>query len=347
MTEKYIPKDDIPNLYGLLGLTEDVCKDENCDSIVHKAYINKAKHCHPDKNPDRPEAAELFELLTMAYDILKDNINRSEYNNHLSLNKQSLNDFNKLKKNATEHMLAAGQYVEPNDDHKMSFSEKMRMLDIKHGYDKSVDSAMDANLAKRKLNDLSQQRTTQEKELAHERLFEGETFNNKKFQAVFDKVHNRDDDSSVALYNGVPSAWNAPGTVANYGAFDNLDSVYVDDSNRVDTDRQVYGSIKYTGPTKKLTREEIENIAEAEYVDNHNHLDEKYCADIKSKLRQRSSENNTFDKRSLSDYKKDDMSAYGIFDKIGIKCLDKLGFNDNDDISKKYDKLMAERASLS
>ena len=48
MSVEHKPKNDLPDLYNILGLTSDVCKESNCNEIIQKAYIKKAKVCHPD-----------------------------------------------------------------------------------------------------------------------------------------------------------------------------------------------------------------------------------------------------------------------------------------------------------
>lgn len=46
---------------------------------IRKAYRRKALTCHPDKNPDNPKAAELFQTLSKTLEILLDSAARSAY----------------------------------------------------------------------------------------------------------------------------------------------------------------------------------------------------------------------------------------------------------------------------
>ncbi|ELK24051.1 DnaJ like protein subfamily C member 17 [Myotis davidii] len=62
------------DLYALLGIEEKVVVKE-----VKKAYRQKARSCHPDKNPDNPKAAELFHQLSQALEVLTDAAARAEY----------------------------------------------------------------------------------------------------------------------------------------------------------------------------------------------------------------------------------------------------------------------------
>jgi hypothetical protein len=69
------------NYYQILGISPDAG-----DEDVKQAYREKAKHSHPDRNPDNPEAELRFKLLNTAYDALKDPARRESYNQYLAFN---------------------------------------------------------------------------------------------------------------------------------------------------------------------------------------------------------------------------------------------------------------------
>ena len=60
--------------YEILGVGRDADNGE-----IKKAYRDKAIKFHPDKNPDDETAAEKFREATEAYEVLKDNQKRSQY----------------------------------------------------------------------------------------------------------------------------------------------------------------------------------------------------------------------------------------------------------------------------
>lgn len=60
--------------YALLGVARTATADE-----IKKAYRQKARELHPDANPDDPEAAEQFKLVSTAYAVLSDPDQRSRY----------------------------------------------------------------------------------------------------------------------------------------------------------------------------------------------------------------------------------------------------------------------------
>lgn len=343
MSEEYKQRDGLPDLYKILGLTSEVCKESDCNEIIKKAYIKKAKICHPDKHPGRKDVAEIFELLTMAYDILKDSEERNKYNHKLSLHKQSSSDFPKLKKNTNNYMQSIGEYVPPSDQQKLSFKEQMNKLNLKHGFDPCQMDAIDANDFKKKVNGLTKERTQQDVEFKPDRLFDEGRFDLRKFNAAFDVAHERKEDS-IVQHNGIPSAWNGLGDRVNFSSFDNLDNIYVEDNNRLDTSKQIYSAADFAISTKKLTKDDVAIMDGADYVDKHNVLDDDYYKNMKSELSSRKNQTSDFGKMAYGDYQRDNTAGYGIFDQLGFNFNDRLTLDNIDDnISERYEKLLSER----
>ncbi|AEX61578.1 putative J domain-containing protein [Megavirus vitis] len=343
MSTQYKQKNDIPDLYNILGLTIDVCKNSKCDDIIRKAHKERVMKWHPDKNTDKKNAEEIFQLLNMAYDILKDEKQRNEYNNRLAINKQSSSDFFKLKKTTNDYMESLGEYKDPTDQQKLSFKEQMKALNQKHGFDELQTTIIPPEEAKKKLVNLSKIRAEQDHTYKPEKLFDDDKFDLRKFNAAFDKIHQKD-SGAIMPHNGVPSAWNDLGNTTSFSNFDNLDNIYVDDGNRFDISHQNYGGIDFGKPSGKMTRQDLDDLNDADYVDKHDVLGEDYYQDLKKKLIERKSEADNFDKMKYNDYKRNDTAGYGIFDQLGFDFSDKLSLDvDEDSISSKFEKLMAER----
>ena len=349
MDTEYKQKDDLPDLYSILGLTADVCKEPNCDEIIHKAFVKKARACHPDKHPDRKDVAEVFELINSVYDILKDETTRNNYNHKLTLTKQSSSDFLKLKKGTTAYNESIGQYTPPTDQQKLSFGEKMKALDAKHGYDSSIEQApITKQDAKKKMVELRKNRDVQDHNFKPEKLFgERELFDNRRFNEAFDRIHKKENETTITQHGGVPSAWNDMGAVTHFSSFDNLDNLYVEDNNRLDTSRQNYASINSIQPARKITKKEMTEITGtgATYFDSHDVLGEEYYKDLKQRLRDRESDETNFQNMKIGDYKRGDTAGYGIFDQLGFSYENTLSLDsvDEENITKKLERLMAQR----
>jgi len=75
---------------AVIGLDEKKVKDREfydllsvstnaTPGVIKKAYYKEARKCHPDKNPDDPEAAVKFQTLGQAYQILSNADSRANY----------------------------------------------------------------------------------------------------------------------------------------------------------------------------------------------------------------------------------------------------------------------------
>lgn len=63
--------------YETLGIVKGASPEE-----IKKAYRKKALECHPDRNPDNPQAAETFKRVSEAYEVLSDENRKRIYDQY-------------------------------------------------------------------------------------------------------------------------------------------------------------------------------------------------------------------------------------------------------------------------
>lgn len=103
--------------YEILGVTR-----ESSEKEITKAYRKKALKCHPDKNPDNKEAAELFHELSKALEVLTDAKARAAYDALLKakekarLRTQALDSKRKKFKQDLEEQEDAAKINKENDE---------------------------------------------------------------------------------------------------------------------------------------------------------------------------------------------------------------------------------------
>ncbi|RWR90213.1 chaperone protein dnaJ 10 [Cinnamomum micranthum f. kanehirae] len=75
--------------YDILGVSPSATEEQ-----IRKAYYLKARQVHPDKNPSDPQAAERFQVLGEAYQVLSDPVQRAAYdgNGKYSISREAMLD---------------------------------------------------------------------------------------------------------------------------------------------------------------------------------------------------------------------------------------------------------------
>ena len=330
------------NLYDVLDVSNDATPSE-----LKKAYRILVKQYHPDKATGD---AEMFELITHAFNILSDEESRKEYDNLYKLSEQSKRDHFSLKSQVENFYKAQETDIAKKSDAELEvdFKKVMSDFDRKHNYkrDKDVDK-IDPEDVERRLTDLALAREQDDIELTHDELFEDGKFDINKFNAAWDTMHNGPDE--LIPHTGNPNAWMGFETsdTTGYSSIDNYDNLYVDDNEHVGVDGQNFSSVNFDdGKNKKLTKKDMVKLKGADYTSGHNKVkgDEKYAKSLDEKLRERQMEDLKYEKRELQDVDADpNCGGYGIFKDLGITAGSLEWDNNEDDIQKKYNKLLELR----
>uniref|UniRef100_A0A336MZA4 CSON008137 protein n=1 Tax=Culicoides sonorensis TaxID=179676 RepID=A0A336MZA4_CULSO len=125
------------DIYGLFEVDISATEQD-----IRKAYRKKALSCHPDKNPDNPRAAQLFQELSKALEILLDTTARSAYdrmlnakkaaelrNKQLDTKRQKLkSDLEERERQAQVNVLKKGTYHTQNKTPEEIFKEEFDRL---------------------------------------------------------------------------------------------------------------------------------------------------------------------------------------------------------------------------
>lgn len=330
------------DLYDILNL------DHDCDNKdIKPAYRSLVKKFHPDHGGD----AELFALITHAFNILKDPKSRKEYDDIHELSKQSVHSHVSLKDNYSQYREAENtSYVEKTKEEKDAELSKITTeFDLKHKYDRSTSGggALSKQETAHRLEDLSLVREQDEIEYTPDELFQKGRFNQSTFNAMFDKLKEKGQvglGSTLIKHDGDPNAW-VPDS--NYSSFDNAyDNVYVEQSNdEFGTDvTDLYGSFKPKDSYDNLTKDDVVDVGPAEYTESHNKIDDTYNKSLEDLMRERN--NQTTDLHELDHGKyREDTGTYGIFDKIGIDPKTAIDWENDESMKSRYERLIKDRKS--
>lgn len=320
MTE-YVEQTKMPSLYTILGLSQSVCDEPNCEELIHKAYVSKAKKYHPDKCDTDANMKQVFELITHAYNILRDSTKRSEYNDKLKIQNQCTNDFDSLRAGYEKYI----KTVEPvtsvtESDVLGQFEYQSSKLNKRHQFNPNdINLPVSEDESRKKLQELIDARNKDAELFTPGKISfnESDEMDLNRFNAMFDKINNKNVPNSgdITSYNR-PDPWIGSNKNFNFSDFDMLDNIYSNVNDRYDSVTASFASVDDCDLPKydyqSLANEDIN----ASYVNNHNELEDNYYEIMKSKILERTQQTKDIGSMKYSDYKLNDTAGYGIYDEL-------------------------------
>lgn len=338
------------NLYDVLQIKQEATRKE-----VKNAYRTLVKEFHPDKQTGD---AEMFELITHAYNVLYNESTRKEYDQVYALSQQSGMSHNTLKSQATNYYEAQKNDITKKGDtqRKKDFKDAFSEMDQKHKYKRGDnDDKINKKDAIRRVRDLETVREQENIELTQDNLFEGGSFNLAKFNAAFIAMNGG--PSELIPHSGNPSAWAMPSGVGgldtNYSSLDNHGDLYVEDDNHIGLDGQNFSSVHFSGSTgtkKRLTKEDIKNLSEDINTSGHNTVDQaEFDRVLAERLAERDAFNTKLDNREMGedDFDTDpSCGGYGIFNHLGMDKISTITWDNDLDLDSKYKRLLEMRKDL-
>lgn len=323
------------NLYDVLNVASNCSRKE-----IKNAYRKLVKEFHPDKPGGD---AEMFELITHAYNLLSNEESRADYDKFFELSKQSDGNFFKMRESASDFYKMQENSVKDDtrteNEKKLDFKREMENMDKKHGFNNDDDYTKGIPLEdiEERFRDIEIVREQQDIEEAPEKLLNpNEPFNAKKFNAIFDALYSNKNE--MIPHNGNPDGWNVGTFDASYSNLDNYGDIYTEGNGNS------YSSINLDmGSKNKLSKKDINNIEDADYTDNHNICDDDYQKSLEEKLMEREQQSKNFNDMKFDDFSKESCGGYGVFEGLGIKNIDSFSWENDDSLQQRYQKLLDQR----
>lgn len=328
------------NWYDVL-LVEPDCTPTD----IKNSYRDLVKTYHPDK---RDGDAEMFELITHAYNVLINPHTRASYDKLYNVSKQSESSHHDLKSKSDQYFKSLeGSNVkktkeEVDIDFDTIFSEMDKKYGLKRDGNKKLVQKDDGDVNK-KVKDLEFIREHDDIENVPDKLFDNtEKIDMDKFNSMFDAMHKKQTD--LIKHEGNPIAWNTANESNAFSTLDNYDCLFVEDD---DLGNSVFGSVKIgdNNKPKKMTRKDLERHTK-DYV-KPSYRDDNTAKTLQDKINERNNQTLKYEQRTMNDFNDDnDCGGYGIFKNLDINfedLTDDTFADDNKDLKARYTKLLDSR----
>ncbi|MBU5316791.1 DnaJ domain-containing protein [Clostridium bornimense] len=113
--------------YKVLGVKRDATKDE-----INKAFRVLAKKYHPDLNKDNDNAVVMFQEVSEAYEVLKDENKRREYDNKLEMQEKRKDNIQGKRKENVGNRKSGINNIEDMFESFFGFNGTNKKKDVKN-----------------------------------------------------------------------------------------------------------------------------------------------------------------------------------------------------------------------
>lgn len=273
------------NLYEILNVATDCSRRD-----IKKAYRKLVKKFHPDKVDGN---AEIFEMVTNAYNILVNESSRKEYDRDYLTSRQSEYSFVDLKKASTEYYQGQKTNLtkKTKEESQVEFNKFFDEIDTQHNLNEEKFAFITENNANKRMSELESVRELNDIEDMHDRLFDNNDFDKDKFNMVWNKMHKTD---QLVKHTGNPNPFNISGdgqmgfdSIDNFASIGDVGDVgaptndFLDDTDTIPTEFQSQNFDDY------ISNREKESLYFKNNVKNNNQnesLGYSMCGDISGNI---------------------------------------------------------------
>lgn len=258
------------DLYEILNLSPDCTRND-----IKKTFRELAKMHHPDHGGD----PKMFQLITMAYEILIDKNERTQYDKIYEMHENNINSHTKMKDESASFKDSQSAWIKSADDAKNEFKKAFREMDLQQGINRSgdkVDDKYDKKEFESKYKDLESAREIDDIEDTPEQILDSKDKNfNKKFHEQFLKSIKK---SAIMEYKDGPKPFvNLDDNIAGY---DNLNGIYADGGNFVENNNILFigdmnvtenKSVEELLREREMETEKLHKMKKSEYISETDH----------------------------------------------------------------------------
>lgn len=202
------------DLYEILNLSQDCTRND-----IKKSFRELAKKHHPDHGGE----PKMFQLITMAYEILIDKHERVQYDKIYEMHETNMNSHNKMKNESNSFKESQSVRNKTIDEVKNEFKKTFREMDLQQGIDRDGDKSNDKinkDEFERKYKDLESAREIDDIEDTPDKILDPK---DKKFDEKFHKQFIQSiKKSAIVEYNDAPQPYVNDDNVAGYNNFGNI-----------------------------------------------------------------------------------------------------------------------------